>query len=385
MSTTASPLLSICIPTFNRDEFLAQMLESLASALSGVPEETYELVISDNASTDSTQNVIGSFSKKVRVNHYRHASNLGGMRNLLSLPSLAKGKYIWLLGDDDLVAKSAITNILTVLGDPHPPRAIIVNHAIADESERADVKLRIAAGQPLGLNRTLISTEFPFDSLSAFEDVYRYTDRRAALNFLANVVFLRSAWLTRSQPYVEHCEIREPISDAITCGAHLCIWMECFAGRSVKVIREPIVIAFVGQQSFLAKWDVMFMVFFLDVSHWMLRAGADPECVRLYQRGIYGHSALISKLACAQDSYARKYFSLSRLIKGYGEDPELWRSFARAVSSTRGAKTRVCITFRVTLGIALNPPSWLTVLSMLGKRVVFEARRQLARAGRRSL
>ena len=55
------PLLSICIPTYNRAEYLVGALENIIS--DPAFDERVEIVISDNASTDDTENVVGYFIK----------------------------------------------------------------------------------------------------------------------------------------------------------------------------------------------------------------------------------------------------------------------------------------------------------------------------------
>lgn len=57
-----SPLLSLCIPTYNRAEILAQCLERHMEAIDD--ERDIEIVISDNASTDNTREVVADFIER---------------------------------------------------------------------------------------------------------------------------------------------------------------------------------------------------------------------------------------------------------------------------------------------------------------------------------
>jgi glycosyltransferase involved in cell wall biosynthesis len=95
----ARPLLSICIPTYNRAGLLAQTLRHLRSVCSG---DDVEVVISDNCSPDETQEVIAEFAPRFR--HFgaiRQAENRGGMPNLAAAIALASGEFIYTLNDDD--------------------------------------------------------------------------------------------------------------------------------------------------------------------------------------------------------------------------------------------------------------------------------------------
>ena len=104
----SGPRLSICIPTFNRAEFLSATLASIG----GQAESDLEIVISDNASTDDTGEVVESFAKAFpRLVYFRHSSNVGADRNYLKAVDLASGEYCWLFGSDDVMLPGAIKTV----------------------------------------------------------------------------------------------------------------------------------------------------------------------------------------------------------------------------------------------------------------------------------
>jgi abequosyltransferase len=108
----SSPLLTIAIPTYNRSADLAQLLGILLPQLEGRPE--IELLISDNASGDDTQAVIQRLipqSNAVRC--HRHSENIGSDANFVSCFNMARGKYFWLCGDDDIILPGAIEELLS--------------------------------------------------------------------------------------------------------------------------------------------------------------------------------------------------------------------------------------------------------------------------------
>jgi abequosyltransferase len=103
------PLLSICIPTYNRCRYLPETLDSI---LSQAPPEV-EIVISDNASTDATTEVVSEYTEKYpNVRYSRVEINQGPDSNFLRVVSLATGRYCWLLSDDDTIKSGAIATIL---------------------------------------------------------------------------------------------------------------------------------------------------------------------------------------------------------------------------------------------------------------------------------
>lgn len=111
------PLLSICIPTYNRAAILQVTLRLLVTQIADLKDKgLISLYISDNASTDETKTVIQGFIEEgAPIEYSRNEINIGPDRNFLKCFQTAKGKYIWLLGDDDPVCEGAILKIVDVL------------------------------------------------------------------------------------------------------------------------------------------------------------------------------------------------------------------------------------------------------------------------------
>lgn len=110
--TTVAPIISIAIPTYNRSRRLEEMLTRL-SALPEIFEDWVEIVISDNASTDDTPQVIIEFSKRTgkAICYKRNASNVGIDGNIHAVSRLATGRYLLLMSDDDLLLPGALTRL----------------------------------------------------------------------------------------------------------------------------------------------------------------------------------------------------------------------------------------------------------------------------------
>ena len=106
-------LLSICIPTYNRAAYLHKMLDSLLPQLKNIPEDIYEVIISDNASTDDTYSVVDICAKEynVSIKYHRNSKNIG-LDNLSYAADMARGKYSFLCGDDDILSPNFIDTIM---------------------------------------------------------------------------------------------------------------------------------------------------------------------------------------------------------------------------------------------------------------------------------
>lgn len=92
------PAVSVAIPAYNCERYIGQSIESLLNQSYG----DFELVISDNASTDGTEAVCRRYAAQdPRVRYWRRAENIGGPGNFRYVFSLCSGKYHkWSTADD---------------------------------------------------------------------------------------------------------------------------------------------------------------------------------------------------------------------------------------------------------------------------------------------
>lgn len=99
------PLVSIGIPTYNRSKLIGYAIRSILSQ----NYENLEIVISDNASKDETQEVCEAFAQKdPRVRYIRQPQNIGQNPNFRYVRDHAKGKYFMWVSDDDELAPNVL-------------------------------------------------------------------------------------------------------------------------------------------------------------------------------------------------------------------------------------------------------------------------------------
>jgi glycosyltransferase involved in cell wall biosynthesis len=110
--------LSICIPTYNRAAHLTNCLNSIILCNSRSDLE-FQVCISDNRSTDETEEVVRHAQSAIEIKYHKNTSNLGIPRNFLNVVSMADGDFVWLIGDDDLLMPNAISDLYQLL-DGHP-------------------------------------------------------------------------------------------------------------------------------------------------------------------------------------------------------------------------------------------------------------------------
>ncbi len=96
-----TPTLSVGLPVYNGERYLAAALESILDQT----YEDFELIISDNASTDRTEHVCRRYaSEDPRIRYVRLPENIGASRNYNHTVELARGRFFRWAAHDDLCA-----------------------------------------------------------------------------------------------------------------------------------------------------------------------------------------------------------------------------------------------------------------------------------------
>jgi glycosyltransferase involved in cell wall biosynthesis len=101
------PIVSICVPTYNRARYLDSLLADLAEHI-GELGFTYELLIGDNASEDETAEVVNRYEDRLAIRYIRRPENIGAAQNISQLFGAAIGRYIVYVADDDLLIVDAL-------------------------------------------------------------------------------------------------------------------------------------------------------------------------------------------------------------------------------------------------------------------------------------
>jgi len=106
-------LVSICIATYNGEEYLKKQLDSLCN-------QTYkniEILIQDDASSDNTVNIIKTYQKKYNIELFINSANVGYIKNFETLIKKAKGDYIALCDQDDIWAENKIELLVSNISE----------------------------------------------------------------------------------------------------------------------------------------------------------------------------------------------------------------------------------------------------------------------------
>lgn len=105
-----TPLISICIPTYNRPKLLYQALDSCFRQT----YQNFEIVICDNSTNLLSQRIIKKINDK-KIRYYKNRNNIGSAKNFNRALSLTRGEYIKFLFDDDLLYPDCLEQMVSIL------------------------------------------------------------------------------------------------------------------------------------------------------------------------------------------------------------------------------------------------------------------------------
>ena len=187
--------LSVCIPTYNRARHLRNCLNSfLECGLANLPE--VQICISDNCSSDNTNEVVNEVKKLLPIKYKVNTSNMGSARNFLEVVAMADGDFVWMLGDDDLLMPRACEKIIE----------LIKNHELVDyfyvNANHLTTEYVESFPQPFEL-KNLPKKMTPFSSRTESGEMLflELIDPKVSFDFLGGIflsVFRRQMWLSHT-------------------------------------------------------------------------------------------------------------------------------------------------------------------------------------------
>jgi glycosyltransferase involved in cell wall biosynthesis len=146
MATKYEPIVSVMMPTYNRAAFLKEAVDSvLAQSFSD-----FEILILDNCSTDNTHAVVSEYTDS-RIRYIVNSSNLGMIGNHNKALEAARGKYIYVFSDDDIM--SDVDNLLLKVNvmDKYPSVGLV----------HSSILMINGAGEKIGDNWATNHTDWP--------------------------------------------------------------------------------------------------------------------------------------------------------------------------------------------------------------------------------
>jgi glycosyltransferase involved in cell wall biosynthesis len=165
--TMKTPLLSVCVPVYNGANYLGTTLESVLAQTF----DDYEILISDNGSTDATVAIAAAFAARdERIHIVRFEKNQGPLKNFNRLYELARGRYLKFTPHDDLFDPRYLEKCIAEL-EADPSVVACNSHVAIIDEKGVQVKLsevRLDADLPQASSRfyALLNNEKCFDLFS---------------------------------------------------------------------------------------------------------------------------------------------------------------------------------------------------------------------------
>ena len=131
LSKNTRPLVSVCIPTYNREK-------TVVAALSCALKQTYtnlEILISDDQSSDNSVKILKKFTDP-RIRLVIQKKNLGMIPNWNYCIQQAKGEYIKFLHSDDLIDTTCVEKELALFQKNHQVSLVTCQRSFIDERNR---------------------------------------------------------------------------------------------------------------------------------------------------------------------------------------------------------------------------------------------------------
>lgn len=137
-----APLVSICIPVYNGEQFIA---EAIGSAIAqGYPR--LEVLVQDNASTDGTWELLVSLADRyTELSIERNESNIGMSPNWNRVVNRASGEYVLLMSADDYLEPEFLGRCIEAFGESDAD-IVTTDHYLLRDGSRQGRRMRLAGG-----------------------------------------------------------------------------------------------------------------------------------------------------------------------------------------------------------------------------------------------
>lgn len=134
MSIENTPRISIGLPVYNGEDYLALAIDSILAQTF----TDFELIISDNASTDRTEAICHEYAARdSRIRYHRMPQNMGGAANYNNTIDMARGEYFKWAAHDDLIAPTFLEVCSKVLDER--PDVVLVYAQVVNINEDGEI------------------------------------------------------------------------------------------------------------------------------------------------------------------------------------------------------------------------------------------------------
>lgn len=219
MEKVVDKKLGIYIPTYNRPEFLRKSLNSIITSIKYAKADGIPIFISDNSENNKTYLLVQQIKKIYPYIFYnKNEKNIGLAKNIFKVIKIGNTEFSWLIGDDDLLRKDAVSTVLKVIHKNllnKQVNFIFVNYSYVDNNYSYILKEKI-----IDINEDIVI------------DINEFIQKHIwAIGFIGSCIIRRDCIISENDCI--YCEYYFP---------HIGLILKCSVGRKVYMINDPIVL-----------------------------------------------------------------------------------------------------------------------------------------------
>lgn len=142
-----TPLVSICIPTYNQPRFFEIALQSALSQT----YENIEIIVGDDSTNEDTKKLIQPYLKQYdNIQYFHHGKPLGGrgLKNTMFIIEKSSGKYVNVLFHDDALHPEKISRMMEYFVRDLENKITLITSARNEIDENNEIKARMNPWQP---------------------------------------------------------------------------------------------------------------------------------------------------------------------------------------------------------------------------------------------
>ena len=217
MDSIRTPLVCVCVPTYNASATLIATLDSILCQI----YKNIRVFVVDNASTDDTLAIAGRYAETdKRVKVFPHSENIGGEGNFNRCIAFAKGDYTEIFHSDDIYCPKMVEEQVKFLQANTEAGAVF---AMADTVDAAG-----RVGRSYRLPAALAARKAP---LYDFQTIFKSMLKNG--NFL-----LCPGAMVRTEIYKNH--IRHWDYEHFKTSADLDVWLRILQKHPIGIINKPL-------------------------------------------------------------------------------------------------------------------------------------------------
>ena len=274
------PLLTIGIPTYNRGHLLEGLLNCIVEDLKSLEnKDLVQIVVSDNKSIDNTANIVSRFNHIGCIDYFCNSENIGACNNVLKIGNeLAKGKFCWIIGDDDLLRQGVLQYVLQTIVENEVVDIIYMNLTYENDEERSVISKTL----PI-VDSKIFCTLGTSQLLENAQPLVDHTIYSALFTGISSLIFKTQVWIDNFVGY----QYDKPFQTLNVTFPHTVILSNSLINKKVYYIAYPYLAFFVGAQEWLGEWPFLNFIRVLELSDLFQKLGSNKNFLTKYRQRVF--------------------------------------------------------------------------------------------------